>query len=111
MAKQYKKYTLVQKQKYWNDKLDYLFSVKQGKNGRLHTKKEQQMFLYAQGFCSASKSGRLSKKFNDMEMSQQFGQIAGFKAKSYDIKRFQNAVHKASAIHLKRKSNYGKKKL
>lgn len=109
MAKQYKKYTLAQKQKYWNNRLDYLFNIQRGKNGRLHTDKERQEFLYAQGFCSASKSGRLSNKFNDMEMSQQFGQIAGFKAKLYNICRLQDAIQKTSLNKHKGKSNYGKK--
>ena len=101
MAKKYKKYSLAEKRKYWGAKMNNLFDIQVGKNGRKRTKKEEQEFLYAQGFYSASKSGKLSSKFNDMEAPQQFGQIAGFKAKAYDKIRLQTAIRTAS---IKRKN-------
>lgn len=96
MAKKYKKYSLAEKRRYWGGKMDYLFDIQRGKNGRKRTKQEEQMFLYAQGFYSASKTGKLSSKFNDMKTPQQFGQIAGFKAKAYDKNRLQEAIQTAS---------------
>lgn len=96
MTKKYKKYSFAEKRKYWGDKMNYLFDIQRSKNGRNRTKQEEQMFLYAQGFYSASKTGKLSGKFNDMEISRQFGEIAGFKAKAYDKIRVREAVQTAS---------------
>lgn len=84
MAKNYKKYTLADKRKYWGDKMNKLFDIKCGKNARKHTKQEENKYLYAQGFYVASKNGKLSNNFNEMKTPQQLGQIAGFKAKIYD---------------------------
>ena len=106
MAKRYKKYSLAEKRKYWGDTMNNLFDIQVGKNGRKRTKQEERKFLYAQGFYSASKSGKLSSKFNDMETPQQFGQIAGFKARAYDRNRLQTAIQIAS-INAK-KINKGK---
>ena len=84
MKKIYKKYTLADKRKYWGDKMNKLFDIQCGKNARNRTKKEQDKFLYAQGFYVASKNGKLSNNFNELKSPQKLGQIAGFKAKYYD---------------------------
>lgn len=84
MTKYFKKYTLAEKRKYWVNNLNLLYDVKCGKNGRALTKEEQSKYLYSQGFCSSSKNGKISSKFNDMPNSYKFGEIAGVKAKLRD---------------------------
>lgn len=80
MNKEYKKYTLAEKRKYWGSQLDYLFSKKQ------RTKEESDKLRYAQGFCTSSKNGKITRDFNDLDKSNQMGQLNGFKANKYNKK-------------------------
>lgn len=80
MRKIYKRYSLADKRKYWGNKLDYL-SQKKNK-----TKEESAQMRYAQGFYISSKNGKLTKDFNDLDLSNQIGQLNGFKAKKYNKK-------------------------
>lgn len=87
MSKKYKRYSLMDKRKYWNNQLDKYSSL-----GKL-TPEEQSRFKYAQGFITASKQGKLDPKFNDInDMSFQCGQIAGFKSHMFNKSNSANRV-------------------
>lgn len=80
MNKKYKKYTLVEKRKYWGSQLDYL------SNKKKRTKEESNKLRYAQGFYVSSKNGKITRDFNDLDKPNQIGQLNGFKANMYNKK-------------------------
>lgn len=75
--KKYKKYSLQDKKKYWANELDKEFN-KRLKNGASKPSKRQ---LYATGFLTSAKNGRLSQTYNKEETASKLGQLAGLKSR------------------------------
>ena len=75
--KKYKKYSLQDKKKYWASQLDSEFQ-KRIKSG---ADKPSSRHLYASGFLTTVKNGRLSQTYDKAENANKLGQLAGLKAR------------------------------
>lgn len=86
MSKPYKRYSYAEKKAYWNKQAQML-----GKKHR--TKNEDERFEYAVGFLYSTTMGGISPKFNELNSQcEQYGQMAGFKAYSSDVRYKANKV-------------------
>ena len=75
MKKNYKKYSLKEKKKYYSSIFDKQITLKSSRK-----KYNKYKLDYSYGFLQGCTSG-MSKKFNELSRSKKFGMIAGVKSR------------------------------